>query len=163
MKRTRRWVTASAAILIAGGVSAALAQPLGEGWLLGAPDDAARFRLLQSDAGGSGRTMFEMSVRYERIYDAIAYGNLEVAAHYWSSIRGSLRSGIVRRPDRAETANAFILDTLYERVNVELESGDIVRARAVFMEIRGACMGCHVANDLSYLNDQPLFINTVFN
>jgi hypothetical protein len=149
---------------VAGGAvlaGVAFAQPLGEGWLLGAPDDATRFELLEDDAGGTGRTMFEMSVRFERMYMAVADGDLAIAARYWDSIEGALSRGLVRRPDRTETAEAIFL-SVYDEVEAGFESGDIALARTAFMTARGACMDCHVANDLAEINEQRLFRANVF-
>lgn len=139
----------------------AYAQPLGEGWLLGAPDDATRFALLEDDTGGTGRTMFEMSVRFERMYMAVADGDLAIAARYWDSIEGALSRGLVRRADRAETAEA-IFYAVYDEVEAAFESGDIAQARTAFMTAREACMSCHVANDLADINEQRLFRANVF-
>ncbi|MCW5697276.1 MAG: hypothetical protein KIS96_11170 [Bauldia sp.] len=142
--------------------AAAFAQPLGNGWLLGAPDDATRFELIQDDAGGFGRAMFEASIRYERMYEAIVDGNLELAAHHWDTIEGSVSAGIVRRPGRAANVNAFLLDDVWDQVMAELESGDQARAEAAFMVARVSCMGCHQAEDVAYLNDQRMFTDLVF-
>lgn len=152
------------AATVAAGVIAgsAAAQPLGESWLLGAPDDAARFEILERDAGGTGRTMLEMSIRYERMYQAIVDGNLEFALQNWGGIVGSLDRGLVRRPDRADLANAFILDALADAVEAVLEGGDVAASRVAFMQVRGACMGCHQAAELGFMNDQPLFRDLVF-
>lgn len=153
-----------AAALVAGVVAiagVAVAQPRGEGWLLGAPDDTTRFEILERDAGGTGRTMFEMSVRFERMYMAVADGDLAIAARYWDSIEGALSRGLVRRPDRTETAEAIFL-SVYDQVEAAFEGGDIAEARAGFMTARAACMACHVANDLAEINEQRLFRANVF-
>ncbi len=153
-----------AAALVAGAIAiagVAVAQPRGEGWLLGAPDDTARFEILARDAGGTGRTMLEMSIRYERMYEAVADGNLQLAARNWDGIDGSLSRGLVRRPDRTEPAETFLY-AIFDQVMEDFESEDLVRARAGFMTARDACMGCHVASDLAYINDQRLFRNLVF-
>lgn len=152
------------AALLGGGVAVAgvaFAQPLGEGWLLGAPDDATRFELLEDDAGGTGRTMFEMSVRFERMYMAVVDGDLAIAARYWDSIEGALSRGLVRRPDRTETAEAIFL-SVYDEVEAAFEGGNITEARTAFMTARAACMACHVANDLAEINEQRLFRANVF-
>ena len=155
----RKIALAAAALTTASGI--ALAQPLGESWLLGAPDDAARFEILERDAGGTGRTMLEMSIRYERMYQAIVDGNLQFALQNWDGIVGSLDRGLVRRPDRTDLANAFILDTLADEVAVVLESGDVAASQEAFLRVRSACMGCHQASELGYMNDQPLFSDLV--
>ena len=68
------------------GITAAQAQPIGNGWLLGAEDDAERFRLLQGDAAGFSRAMWEVGYRYERLHQAILDGNYELALHDWGGI-----------------------------------------------------------------------------
>ena len=114
------------------------------------------------DAGGFGRAMFEVSERYERMYAAIADGNLELAMHHWDTIEGSLNAGIVRRPAREANARAFILDVLWGEVAAVFEGGDVALAEEAFMRVRAACMGCHVAEERPYLNDQPMFNDLVF-
>jgi hypothetical protein len=153
-----------AVALVAGAVAiagVAVAQPRGEGWLLGAPDDTTRFEILERDAGGTGRTMLEMSIRYERMYEAVADGNLQLAARNWDGIDGSLSRGLVRRANRTDAANEFFY-AIFDQVMEDFESEDLVRARAGFMTARDACMSCHVASDLAYINDQRLFRNLVF-
>jgi len=147
---------------VVGVVGVSVAQPLGEGWLLGAPDDGARFELLQDDAGGFGRAMFEVSVRYERMYEAIVDGNFELALHHWDTIGASIEDGIVRRPGREANARVFVLDGLWDEVAAALESGDRTAAEGAFMQARGACLGCHVAEGREYLNDQGMFNDLVF-
>ena len=91
-------------------------------------------------------------------YDTIAG---HPALFNWDGIDGSLSRGLVRRPDRTEPAEAFLY-AIFDQVMEDFESEDLVRARAGFMTARDACMGCHVASDLAYINDQRMFRNLVF-
>ena len=75
-------------------VSEQAAAPAGEAkpanpddWLLNAPSDEARFKLLQSQARCFSASMFEVGRRYETFYDALADKNYEFAAHQWTKIK----------------------------------------------------------------------------
>lgn len=145
-----------------GATGASVAQSLGNGWLLGAETDAKRFELLQDDAGGFGRAMLEVSVRYERMYQAVEIGNLELAGHYWDGIKGSIENGTVRRPGRAANAEKELLASRWDEVDAVFKGTDTAAAQTAFMTARAACMSCHVAEGREYLNRQPLFDNLVF-
>jgi len=158
----RGWKVAFATVAGVAIAGVTMAQPIGEGWILGAENDAARFELLQDDAGGFGRAMFEASIRYERLYEALTDGNYELARHHWDTIEASIGNGIVRRPGRAPNAEAIFL-AQWETIDAAFESADQATARAAFMTAREACMACHVAEERAYLNDQRLFTDLVFN
>jgi len=162
----RRSLALSAAalcgLLVVGATGVSVAQSLGNGWLMGAETDAKRFQLLQDDLGGFSRAMLDVSVRYERMYQAIEVGNLALAGHYWGGIKGSIENGTVRRPRRAANAEKELLATRWGEVDAVFKGTDAVAAQAAFMSARSACMSCHVAEGLEYLNRQPLFDNLVF-
>lgn len=128
-----------------------------DGWVGGADSDEERFRLIERDLGGFGRSMWEVGERWERLYQALADENWELASHHWDGIRAATERGIVRRPGRAENARAELLDTVWEEVRADIESGDGAQAWAGFEKAREACMSCHEAEDRDYLNRQPMF------
>jgi hypothetical protein len=147
-----------AVVILGGAMTAAHAQPIGQGWLLGAETDDQRWTLLQQDLAGFSRAMWEVGYRYERMFEAIEDGHLELANHHWGGIESAIERGIVRRPGRAPNANSYMLDTLIDDVAGVLEGGDPEQARQAFMTVREACMECHEAERRPYLNDHRLFL-----
>lgn len=167
-KLFRSIVTASAlcaavlSLLLALVPTAALAQagPNRDDWLLNAPDDTTRFRILQGQARGFSASMLEVGQRYQAMYDAVGDANFALAAYQWEKIRDAIQTGYMRRPGRQPNADARLLRPLYEPVRDAFRSGDPIRAWAGFAEARSGCMSCHEAERVGFMNDQPLFRRT---
>lgn len=126
-------------------------------WLLGAPGDAERFRRLQQQLRGFDQPMWEIGERFSRIHDALARGNYELAVFHWWKIEQTLTNAVMKRPQRAANARAFLLDSHHQRLRTEFESRDPYRAWAAFEEAKAICQGCHHAERAGFANDQPLF------
>lgn len=129
-------------------------------WLLNAPDDTARFKLLQSQARGFSATMIEVGERYQSLYDALGDKNFELAAYQWEKIKELIELGYQRRPKRQENADAVFIKATYEDVLAEIKSGDAERAWKGFAKGRAACMECHEKEKVEFMNKQPLFRST---
>jgi hypothetical protein len=126
-------------------------------WLLGASDDAERFRRLQQQLRGFDQPMWEIGERFTRIHDALGRGNYELAVFHWWKIEQTLRNAAMKRPKRAANAEAFFLNGNYQRLRTEFESRDPRRAWAAFEEAKGICQACHHAEQSGFANDQALF------
>lgn len=148
-----------AAALLLLSLAPATAQPAlnRDDWLLNAPDDTARFRLLQSQARGFSASMIEVGQRYQAMQDAVGDSNFALAAYHWDKIRDAIQAGYARRPGRQANADARLLRPLFEPVRDAFRSGDAARAKAGLAEARTACMACHEAERVAFINDQPLF------
>ncbi len=149
----------------AAAIGAALAQqtpqpPNRDDWLLNAPDDTARFRLLQNDARGFSMAMAETGQRYEKLYDALSDKNFDLAAYHWAKIRDAINAGATRRPGRKASADEVFLGKVYEPLLESLKSGDSAKAWAGFSQARAACMACHEKERVPFMNDQAMFKRT---
>jgi hypothetical protein len=129
-------------------------------WLLNAPDDAARFTLLQQQARGFSASMFEVGRRYETFYDALADKNFEFAAYQWQKIKEVIQAGYTRRPKRQANADKVFLTPLFDAVLADVKSGDADKAWDAFAKVRDGCQSCHEAEKVPYINNQPLFRRT---
>lgn len=129
-------------------------------WLLNAPDDTTRFRLLQGQASGFHVSMLVVGQRYQALYDAVADGNFDLAAYQWEKIRETIVAGYQRRPRRQANADREFVQKVYDPVLAAFRSRDAARARTAFGEARAACMACHEAERVAFMNDQPLFRRT---
>ncbi|MEM7121712.1 MAG: hypothetical protein AAF563_10575 [Pseudomonadota bacterium] len=129
-------------------------------WLRLAPDDDARFALLEQYLRGYDRSMWEIGDRYQVIYDALTLENYDLALYHWSKIRTTLVNGNLKRPDRQANSEAFFLDSTWADVKEDFESRDPKIAWEGFDLARTACMTCHEAENIAYMNEQPLFIDT---
>lgn len=129
-------------------------------WLLSAPDDTERYKLLQRYLRGFDQPMWEIGERYVMVYDALQKENLDLASYHWKKIKATLQNGYLKRPKRQANADAIFLDQTWGEVQQAFESGDPAAAWEAFDLGRAACMSCHLAEDVGYMNDQSLFTDT---
>lgn len=135
-------------------------QPPTSNWLLDATGDEERFRRIQIYAGGTYEQMWQIGYRYEQIYRAIVDENWELAGHHWVKLRAVLNVALMKRPNRTPNAEAMFLDTSWEKLNEALAANDASASRNAFLIQRDACMACHVAEEMPFLNDTPIFRDT---
>jgi hypothetical protein len=133
------------------------ARPSAGGWLLSQPNDAQRFRLVQQQFGGFERSMWEVGERFRRIHEALQRRNFELAEYHWDKIGSTISSGIVRRPKRAANAQAMFLGGNFKSIAADIEKRDYAVAAAAFDRAKGVCIACHQAENVAWVNDQPLF------
>lgn len=141
-------------------VNAETAAKASDNWLLDAKDDTERFQRIQQMFGGFSMTMQIVGERYDRTYDAIADGNFDLANYHWKKIKETIELGTLRRPARAANAEALFLKGPWGAVSESLAAKDKVKAREQFLAARAACLACHVAEKVPFMNDQPRFRRT---
>ncbi len=125
-------------------------------WLTDADEDT-RAERLSSYLGGFSAAMWEVGNRWERMAQAIRDDNFELAHYHWDKIGSAIRGGYMKRPARQANADALFLDGIWKRYLDTLESGDGETIRKEFGQARDACMACHAAEDVPFMNDQPMF------
>ena len=135
-------------------------KPPSPNWLLDADTDTERFRRLQILGGGTDQQMAEIGQRYQSTYNAIGDENWELADHHWGKIRDRLNAALMKRPNRTPNAEAFFLDNSWGQLAAALKSKDGARIRESFLAQRHACMACHIAEKMEFMNHQPLFRQT---
>lgn len=152
---------AAACLLLGAQLHPSAAQaPTPDDWLLNAPSDEARFRLLQTQARGFSASMIEVGQRYQSLYAALADGNFALASYQWDKIRDAIQTGYARRPGRQASADAGMTGPLFLPVREALRSNDANRAWAAFADVRATCMSCHIRERVPFMNEQPIFRQT---
>lgn len=126
-------------------------------WLLSAESDEDRFRLIQRQFRGFDQPMWEVGERYARLHEALLRQNPELAAYHWEKIRTAIENGIAKRPARRANAEQFLLNDIWSEVDADLRSGDATRAWRGFERAKTTCQGCHEAEKVGYMNNQPVF------
>ncbi len=63
----------------------------------------------------------------------------------------------MKRPKRGKNAKAIFLETAWPDVLSDLKSGDLAKAKQGFNKAKTACMSCHAAEQVGYMNNQPVF------
>jgi hypothetical protein len=165
MKWTAGWVlgaTLAAALVVAPPAMSEdppkAANP--DDWLLNAPDDTARFKLLQSQMRGFSAAMIEVGQRYDSLANAVTDGNAELAAYQLSKIKEVIQAGYTRRPKRQANADVIFVKGVFDQALADIKSGDAAKAKAAFVRVRQACMSCHEAEKVGFMNNQPRFRDT---
>lgn len=128
-----------------------------DGWITGAASDAERFAAIERDSRGFDITMWEVGERYRSIHAALERDNPELAAYHWDKIKTTIENGVIRRPKRGANASAMFLDPVWEDVKAGLASADGAQRWAAFERARTSCQGCHDAEKVGYMNNQPVF------
>jgi len=129
-------------------------------WVLEAPSPDERFQRLQMQLRGFDAAMFEVGQRFQATYEAVQDGNLELARYQWEHIGLVIRFAHMRRPARRENAEKLFLQGLWPEVDRAFAGTDQPAAAAAFARAREACMACHVAEHVPFMNDQAMFRRT---
>ncbi len=161
MKR-RYWVAGAVmiALMVLGYASWAQAPEGRAGskrWITEAANEEERFQRIEKYLRGFDQPMWEVGERYEKLYAALVRGNFELATYHWAKIKLTIENGTMKRPARRASAEAFLLTSTWDSVNDALESGDPATVWRGFEAARAACMKCHDAEGVGYMNDQPMF------
>jgi hypothetical protein len=135
-------------------------QPPGDNWLLELPQFDDRFARIEHQFGGFSESMRIVGQRYEHAFEALVDDNLPLAAYHWGKLREAIERGYTRRPERRTNAESLFLNSAWRSAMDAFESNDIDEARSAFLNARDQCMACHTAEDVTFMNDQPLFRRT---
>jgi hypothetical protein len=154
-------VVAAAAVLGIAALGGALAQQQAgrnvNDWLLNAPDDTTRFRLIQRYLRGFDQPMWEVGERFRMIHQALADENWELAVYHWEKTRDTIVNGYLKRPLRQPNAQAMFTDNIFQPTLAAFRAGRPAEAWEAFQTARAVCMACHEAERVAYMNNQALF------
>jgi hypothetical protein len=131
-----------------------------DNWLLDVQDDTERFKRIQQMFGGFSAAMQIVGERYDRTYDAVAEGNYELANYHWKKIKEAIELGYLRRPSREANSVDLFLNDSWTSASEAFASKEKDKARDGFLSARSACLACHLAEKVPYMNDQPKFRRT---
>ena len=140
-----------------GWAQVAKAQKDSKRWITGAANEVEQFQRIEKYLRGFDQPMWEVGERYEKFYAALRRGNLELASYHWAKIKLTIENGIMKRPARRASADTFLLGATWDSVNAALQSGELTNAWKGFETARTACMKCHDAENVGYMNDQAMF------
>ena len=131
-----------------------------DNWLLEAKDDTERFKRVQRMFGGFSASMQVVGERYGKTYDAVSEGNFDLANYHWQKIKEAIELGYFRRPAREANSVALFLNSPWQSTAGAITSKDKGKAQDAFLSARSACMACHMAENVPFMNNQPLFRKT---
>jgi hypothetical protein len=136
-------------------------QGMSTNWITDAPSDAERFERIQKYLRGFDETMHEVGERFEKVHEAIEAENYDLALYHWDKIKLTIENGLMKRPARKANAEALFLDTTWANTQKAFASRDKAQVWQGFELARGACMACHAAEKVEFINNQPLFTDRV--
>lgn len=134
------------------------AKPPSRRWLLDANDEAERLRRLELWGGAGDLEMQDVAHRLEALHAAIQKENWDLGVYHLEKMRGRMIVAAMKRPTRTQNLEEVFLDSgVYQSMHDALGSKSVERARAAFQTTRAACMACHAAEKLSFINDSAVF------
>ena len=159
------WVSAAVIVLGLGGgyVIGRATRPdtavvLGAGdWLLRAPTEVDRARLLEQQLRGFDVAMWEVSARFGFLHAALVRQNYPFAIYQWDKIETSIRNALVRRPAKTTHAQEYLLGKTSTEIRTGFASGNSAKAWNAFSRAKFACQACHGAEGVAYVNASPTF------
>lgn len=150
----------AASVLLSGcdeaDIERADAEPVSDGWIGSLDTDAERFRAIESYLGGFSSAMWQVGERYRHLHQALVDENLPLASYHFEKIGDAIRNGYRKRPARRANADALFMDAVFESAAAVFANGDASAAWESFEEVRAACLACHAAEDVPFMNEQPL-------
>jgi hypothetical protein len=147
-------IVATVAALVAIGVSV-VAQS--NRWLADAPDEAARLLRLEQYLRGFDQPMWEVGARYDRVEEALRDGNWALAGYHWEKVKTTIDNGLMKRPARRPNADKVFLGAPWQDLMTALKSENTAAIGPAFERAKAACQACHVAEQVAFMNDQPMF------
>jgi hypothetical protein len=133
-------------------------KPPSRNWLRDADDDSERFRRIELWAAAGDQEMHEIDARIRELHAAIQRESWEMAIFQLEKIRGRMIVAMTKRPVRTQNMEAIFFDSgVYKDLHNSLTSKDGQRARTEFMRTRAACMACHAAEKISFINESAVF------
>jgi hypothetical protein len=134
------------------------AKPPSRRWLTDANDDAERMRRLELWGGAGDLEMQDIANRLQELHNAIERENWDLGIYHLEKMRGRMLVAAIKRPTRTQNLEDVFLDSgTYTAMHNALTSKNAERSRAMFENTRLACMACHTAEKLTFINDSTIF------
>jgi hypothetical protein len=124
-------------------------------WLSGA-DEKTRYERLEHYLGGFSSAMQDTGLRFGHVKQALNDQNWPLGQYHWGKISGAIENGLMKRPARRANAETIFLDKAWDALNEALKNEDAKDIKETFMAAHQACVDCHVAEQVAFMNNQPL-------
>ena len=133
-------------------------KPPSRNWLRDANDDSERFRRIELWAAAGDQEMHEIAARMRELHAAIQRAGWDMAIFQLEKIKGRLIVAGIKRPTRTKNMEALFFDSgVYQGLHEALTEKNAEAARGAFSRLRAACMACHAAERISFINESAVF------
>lgn len=126
-------------------------------WIIDAPTANEKEQRLEKYLRGFDQPMWEVGERYQMIKQAIDRENYDLASYHWDKIKVTIENGLMKRPARRKNAELILLNSTWQEIKTDINSQDLDKAKQGLQKMRSACLACHAAEGLPFINDQPMF------
>jgi hypothetical protein len=133
-------------------------KPPSRNWLRDANDDTERLRRIELWAGAGDLEMQDIAHRLEELHAAIEQDNWTLGIYQLEKIKGRMLVAGIKRPTRTKNLEEVFLDSgVYSALHEALSAHNRVQVRVEFQRARQACMTCHVAEGIAFVNGSKVF------
>ena len=124
-------------------------KPVGtDGWLKGNEDE--KLETVSKHLRGFDMAMVETGYRYTELYWAGQDQNWQYANYQLDKIKTAIEHGIERRPKRAQSAQAFLQNSI-PAMREAIQKQDTAIFNQNFIVFQTACRSCHVAEKVPFI------------
>ena len=128
-------------------------QPVGSGgWLTGGVNE--KFEIVTEHIGGFGKAMWEVDYRFQELFWAGQDNNWDYAAHQINELEETIELGLVRRPERAASAQQFMTSAIPELLK-SIEDRDPEMFERRINTMMNTCNACHALEEMPFLTVKP--------
>lgn len=133
-------------------------KPPSRRWLRDANDDSERFRRIELWAGAGDLEMQDIAHRLEELQAAIRQRNWDMGIYQWEKIRNRMTVAAIKRPTRTQNLEAIFFESgVYQALHDALSAHNGEQAQAGLLAAREACMACHIAERVGFINRSAVF------
>lgn len=126
-------------------------------WLLDEKDQTKRLQKLEKYLRGFDQPMLEVGQRFKRLHQALVDDNHQLAVYQWKKIKKTIENGYMKRPKREKNSKLIFLNDHWKEILKDFENPDITVSWQGFQKAQAACMACHAAEGVAFMNNQPVF------
>lgn len=126
-------------------------------WLLDEKDQSKRLQKLETYLRGFDQPMLEVGQRFKRLHQALVDNNSQLAVYQWKKIKKTIENGYMKRPKRKKNAQLIFLNNHWQEILNDFKSANPAVSWQGFQKAQAACMACHAAEGVPFMNNQPVF------
>lgn len=118
-------------------------------WIKGT--EQKKLDIIEEQFGGFGTAMVEVNYRFQELYWTGQNENWEYADYQLEHLEEAIENGLVRRPERARSAEHFMTNTI-PQMEEAIASKDTAVFNKSFEQLRIDCRSCHDLEKKSFID-----------